>query len=88
MAPASFRESMQLAIVQAATEEVPAEGERVSKLEEIQAAKKLAEISPEKRQRTMGGIINIQNTSQDDGWVSASGVSMADTNRETMKTMV
>lgn len=88
MAPASFRESMQLAIVQAATEEVPAEGGRVSKLEEIQAAKKLAEISPEKRQRTMGGIINIQNTSQDDGWVSASGVSMADTNRETMKTMV
>ena len=88
MAPASFRESMQLAIVQATTEEVSAEGGRVSKLEEIQAAKKLAEISPEKRQRTMGGIINIQNTSQDDGWVSASGVSMADTNRETMKTMV
>ena len=30
----------------------------------------------------MGGIISIQNTSQDDGWVSASG------DRETMKTMV
>ena len=78
---------MQLAIVTATTEEVPAEGEQVSKLNESQAAKKL-DISPEKRRRTMGSIINIQNTSQDDGWVSASGVSMADTNRETMKTMV
>ena len=79
---------MQLAIVQAATDEVPTAGERVSQQEDPQAQKRLADISPMKRSKT-GGIISIQNTScVDDGWVSASGVSMAETNRETMKTMV
>lgn len=43
--------------------------------------------SAQKRMKTSAGNPML-NASQDDGWVSASGASIADTNREMMKTMV